>query len=231
MHISTIVRDCSWFKHFQYLVPSNKTVAFKRYLIASTTLVLSLLHGAGFIGAMYLSMDIVFSQYALASPLPICTIIFTAFYGVTEVVFGLLQLAICPNNSDARKDSYNVQNIDNYSNSKNAQLNTFFKIWIFCNRVSVVGMITCATAGVVEYCNSNAGAPCMLHTLSEKIHLSPAMIAGTIAVVVILLLGLYVVSALGRARADGDDKSTFLGTAGACAMIELKGFAAPCLCG
>ncbi len=245
MHISTIVRDCAWFKYSEYReAKKGQDRTWKHYLTTYTTLALSLLHGAAFVGAMYVSLDIVFSQYELASPLPICTIIFTALYGVTELGFGVMQTMFCALSNDKVKDTQsksdvdlNVQNSFNYDKTNNYDKTKLgIKVFIFTNRIGMAGMIACAVAGVVEYFNSGTHAPCMLQTLSEKIHLTPEthlapeVVYGIIAAAVVLLLALYVASVYGRDKTDNDE-TTVIGTVKERVMTELKGFVAPCLGG
>ncbi len=225
MHINTIVRDCAWFKYLGYRKSNHHTVNQMHYITASATLGLSLLHCAAFVGAMYLSLDIVFSQHELASPLPICTIIFTALYGVTELFSGLGQFgeALCNEKASANGNESNTQSIE----GKNGFVTPAV---IFTNRIGMVGMIGCAIAGVVEYFNSATRAPCMLQTLSEKIHFSPEIIAVSIAAAVAVLLGLYILSVYGRDKTNKNE-TTLISILTNRAMTELEGFAAPCLMG
>ncbi len=212
------------------------------YITAGTTLGLSLLHCAAFVGAMYLSLDIVFSQYELASPLPICTIIFTALYGATELCSGFSQFKIALMAKDAGIE-WNVQSIVTYYKDDNKADERVGQVTLFANRIGMAGIIACAVAGVVEYFNSGTHAPCMLQTLAEKIHptpethLSPEVVYEIIAAAVVLLLALYIASVYGRDKTDDDettavdDRTTFVVILNKLVRTELEGFAAPCLMG
>ncbi len=229
MHISTIVRDCAWFKYLRYReAEEGQPITWKHYLAASTSLALSLLHGTAFIGAMYLSLDIVFSQYELTSPLPTFTIIFTALYGVTELIFGADHFygAFYRNHGTAYTN--NLQSIKENEDS-------FILAFIFTNRIGMAGMIACAIAGAAAYLDSHADAPCMLKMLSEKIRrtpemqLSPEIIAVSISTAVAVLLGLYILSVVVRDKTVDND-ATFETIVKSRTMTELEGFVAPCFC-
>ncbi len=221
MHLETIIRDLHWTKG-RYTTDDDtdkdklKQHFWKFSAFFGITTVFSLLHCAAFCGAMYISLETVFNgQYELASPLPICAIIFTVFYGLTELIAGLHATlkAIC--GMDIFKFIF-------------ASDDKLSKTITFANRIGMAGMIACAVAGVVEYCNSNAQAPCMLQTLAEKTHLSPEAVCGIIAGAVIVLLGLYIAALHGQYKTIHENATVQLRLSN---MLEneVKGFA-PCCC-